>query len=447
MPLVSADLDTIQLFLRDSGTTWDRTELLRWYQDGYRKLLAESHGVRQLTILPVPPRHSYSYAYGWEKRHLQGGTGRLFGYQGPTGGNLCTALWEIEQAAGMAPTTQQACVTHLWELAYTGEAIDTPYRFTLPRNHERILGMWYDHKPLEPISTRELDRLETAWYQQQGEPVWTTPGGGEPRSVELYEIVTTYQDVYSFVDWAFYGFPRYLEGARDYAASGIPLENGYAYTTQGDALANQQDIHFALLGFGLRCTQELTATYQGTYVWERERHAGATSLSASGTIGTYSWEADYGATNMGDYPPGLMREISSPDRQYLPIADWEPPYGTIRDFRSSAGNVLLWEVVIPDHPTLEETDTPVMIPAPLQKYLRYYTLSCAFNRQGEGYRPDLAAHWKARWERGPHLLRKLGNLHFADVRYQRQTGREVPRPQRVSPYAPLPSDYQRVRVP
>jgi hypothetical protein len=446
MPLVSADLDVIQRYLRDSGQIWNRTELLRWYTQGYRALLAESHGVKQLTVLNVPPRHSYSITYEWEKRYVQGGTARRWTYTGPTGAYQCTALWEVEQFGPVAPTTQHATVTHLFELAYAREPIDTPYRFSLPKNHERIAAAWYDHEPLEPVAMRDLDGLETAWTRQQGEPLWWTPGGGETRSFELYEVVTTYQADYEFHQQEFHGFPRRIAGDRTYTACGAPLENGYAYTTHGDSLHRQATSHFPLPGVGQRVTQDVTATYQGTYIWERERQAGATTLTESGTIGTASWEAAYGATNFRDAPTGLLRVTTSPERQYLPMASWQAPLGGMRDLRSSVGNVLLWEVVLPDVPLLAEDDTPSMIPPPLQKYLRYYVLYCCFARQGEGYRVDLAAHYKARWDRGPKLLRKLSDVTFADVQYRRQTGRTVDGPRRVSPYAPLPSTYPRVRV-
>lgn len=446
MPLVSTDLDTVQTFLRDDGTLWDRTELLRWYSTGYRRLLAESHGVRQLTVLPVPPRHAYNYCYLWERRYLQDAPVRQFVYPSAPERYWCTSLWELEQTGGVEVTGQSSGVTSLWEIAFAHESINTPYRFTLPRHHERIAGLWYDHKPLEPIAVRELDPLETGWTHQQGEPLWWTPGTGETRSVEVYEIAATYQADYAAEQWDQYGAIRTFTGERSYTVFGTVLENGYAYTAQGDSLAIQLEVAFPLSGFGQRITSALTSTYQVTQVWEQEQLTDAASLTAGTTIGTYWWEADHGATNFTEYPTGLIREMTSPDRQYLPSPDWELPLGGIRDLHSSAGNLLLWEVVLPDVPDLTEDDTPVMIPAPLQKYLRYYTLYCAFARQGEGYRPDLAMHWKQRWERGPKLLRKLGDITFADQRHHRQTTRSLGRPQRVSPYAPFPSQYGRVRV-
>ncbi len=38
-----------------------------------------------------------------------------------------------------------------------------------------------------------------------------------------------------------------------------------------------------------------------------------------------------------------------------------------------------------------ESETPALVPPQMQKYLRAYVLSRAFNRQGQGYQPTLAA--------------------------------------------------------
>lgn len=448
MPTVSNDLDTCLRLLRDSGTVlWTRAELLQHYNDAYRQLLAQSHGVRQFTVLPMPPRHAYTLCYPWERRYLQGGTGRQWLFTPQNGGKQCTYLWEIEQAAGFESTNQYTAVTHGWELAYASGAVDQDYRFALPKNHERIKGIWFDHKYLTPLNTREMDTLETAWNRSQGEPWFTIPGMGDTRSVEVYQIRAEYTADYALLNAAFYGLPRTLSGARDWNATTSQQENGFAYTTQGESLHIQWRSHRVLSGFGLRITSDPTPNpggqYQSIHVWERERHEGATSLSDSTTIGTYWWEADYGATNTREYSTGILREITSPDRQYLPVNTWEAPFGLIRDFRSSVQNLLLHEAIVPDVPTLAEEDTPAMIPAPLQKYLRYYVLYCAFNRQGEGYRPDLAGHWLKRWERGPQLLRKLGDCTWADTTHQRQPAGKS---RHMVWDAPLPAEYGRVRV-
>ena len=98
------------------------------------------------------------------------------------------------------------------------------------------------------------------------------------------------------------------------------------------------------------------------------------------------------------------------------------------------------EVVVP-LVDVGETDAPVLIPAPLQKYLRYYVLSRAFGREGEGQRLDLAQHYEARFQRGAQLLKRFGDSAHADRVFRRQEpnlGRGRP------PLVRLPSEFERI---
>jgi len=66
MPLVETDLDKVQSRLHDDGTLWPRAELLRYYNDGYRQLLARSKCTRRLHSMDVPGRVAYAGVYEWE---------------------------------------------------------------------------------------------------------------------------------------------------------------------------------------------------------------------------------------------------------------------------------------------------------------------------------------------------------------------------------------------
>lgn len=150
---------------------------------------------------------------------------------------------------------------------------------------------------------------------------------------------------------------------------------------------------------------------------------------------TYGWVTDDGA----GVPYGFMREIVSPERQYLAQPSWDIPLGTVRQWHTSVQSVMLWEVTRPE-PDLQEADTPTLVPASLQKYLRAYVLWQAFARQGEGQRLDLAAWFEQRFQRGVVLMTRLGWVTRRDRAYQRQPvslqGRAVPRPR-------LPSTFPR----
>jgi hypothetical protein len=136
---------------------------------------------------------------------------------------------------------------------------------------------------------------------------------------------------------------------------------------------------------------------------------------------------------------GIPRVISSPDRQYLATMG---ALGIPRRYRSSRGNLLILEVVGPGVPELHEEDTPVLIPAPMQKYLTYYTLARAWERQGEGRNIALSSICQQRFERGVEVMRHLSWLSRKDESYQRipVDGGSRHRPPRVQ----FPPNYGRV---
>lgn len=372
---VGDDLTWCQLYLHDQGDILARDELLRWYQDAYRSMLAETQSTRQLHVLEVPPRVTMAYTHSWENSHVLGGTSRRIGYIGANG--YCyTAAWEIEQAEGVTPSEGCAVTcTQLWEYQYVVDSglTDQYYTFCVPRNHERIAKVYYDNKVLIPKSTHEVDHTESAWWREQGEPWLWLRGTGGLRSFDVYQLVSTYHEGYTLVTGE----------STTHSTPGNP--SGIIRGISGDR--------------------------------------------------TYSAESDDSA-----YPYGFLRAITSTDRQYLSQPTWRAPTGTIRECQGSSLSLLLWELVIPDHPALNEADIPDMIPAPLQKYLRAFVLARAFARQGELQRLDLAAWYEQRWQRGILLLKRLGFVARHDRTYQRQGvsqhSRAVPRPR-------LPSTFPR----
>jgi len=150
---------------------------------------------------------------------------------------------------------------------------------------------------------------------------------------------------------------------------------------------------------------------------------------------TYAWASDDSTA-----PYGIIRSIASGERDYVAQPTWQPALGTIRDWGSSDDNLMIWETVVPDEPALVEADTPWLVPAQLQKYLRAYVLAQAFMRQGELENAAAAAWFLYWWERGKLLMRHLGWVTRRDRGYQRngpaQTRRAVPRPR-------LPSTFPR----
>lgn len=240
MAQVSGILDNAQRFLRDAtrgqdGTIWTRAELLTYLQDGYREILSRAHCTHRLIALPTPPRHTMTITYPWERRYTLGGTARQWTYSGYDERRQFTSLWEVERGAGLTPQGAHTAVTQLWELAYVAE-VDQHYRFILPKDHDHILGLWHDHEPLAPITTRELDYQDDAWYRRQGDPLWWAPAVTGVRAYEIYYIDVTANQAYA-ID-SLYGTMRYPSGARTYTAETADgVTHGWAYTTPAEAQA------------------------------------------------------------------------------------------------------------------------------------------------------------------------------------------------------------------
>ena len=176
----------------------------------------------------------------------------------------------------------------------------------------------------------------------------------------------------------------------------------------------------------------------GTQVWEKNQLDGD-ALGTGAAAGACSWEDAFGAARV-DFGLGAIRAASSPDRQYLAeAAETSAPVGTVRDWRSTTSAIAAIEVVVPSL-QLGEIDTPGLIPVPLQKYLRYYVLSRAFGREGEGHRPDMAVHYELRFHRGVALMRRLADAARRDHVYAREAlGEVAARPPLVRLPATFPS--------
>lgn len=438
MGLISDDLDAIQARLNDSGDIWPREELLRWYQDGYRKLLADSGAVRRFVPLELPPRVNYSGTSHWESSHTTG-THRKFTITTKSKREV-TYQWEIEQEEGVTPTNSKVAFTQDWERAY-GDESDRHYRIYFPREHDRLKRLTWDDRKMLPVSVRELDHAIRGWMRETGFPGHWTVGVGKSNTYEVFAIRTAYNQAYIMGDDLDAGIPRRFSGSRTYSSSLTPEHpgNGYAYTSLADSdhLTQLGDKPLVLDGMGWRFTQEASVNssdstkndFHGTQVWEKEIQEGKTTFTTGATVGTYKWEEDFGAQNIG-FPTGVIKGMSSPDRQYLPIIGDSSPFlfvGAARQWGSSQDALMALEVVVPEFPNLMEGDRPELIPSQMQKYLKFYVLSVAWGRDGEGHQKGLSIHYKTRFDRGVAFFRKLGDVTFRDREYQREMEKEIDR--------------------
>ncbi len=440
MPTISTELDKVEQKLNDpSNLIWTRAELLRWYLDGLTELCEQSAAVRRFWISDIPPRYSYSIIYEWEDRYTQQGVLWNFTAQAYDRQYRATYHWEVEWLEGLTPTDSKEAFTQQWERAYGGETY-RHYRFALPRNHDQIKRVAYDDERLSATSIRELDSPGNAWMEEGGEIDFWLLGAGRSRSIELYELKTAYSQQYHQID-ADVGAPRQISGDRTYTVEDSTPGEGYAFTSDGDVLSMKSIV---VTGLGHRVTKETDSTtvYFVTQEWEKNQIEGET-IGTGALLNTYGWEAAFDSNGTAyDFAVGTVRSIVSPDRQYL-LDQYQlmAPYGVVREFKSSVQSALVEQVVTPAIDLLE-ADIPDFMPEQLQKYIRYYTLSRAFGRVGEGRNGALADHYNRRFVRGVRVFSKLQDVAHRAREWRRTQTVTRSRPPRVR----LPAEFPRVRI-
>jgi len=433
-------LDQAQEFLHDDGDIWTREELLGWANDGYRQLLAQSHAVVRPFQIDLPGRTTWAASQEWEDRHGQG-TFRLFTYHIRSASINATFQWEAQALEGITPEDSTDCVTHLWEMVHA-DSIDMHSRLVLSKQHERPLKVYHDDKRLIAASNRELDTLATEWWTQTGDPIfWFPTNGGRDGSYEIYELQSAYSQGYDLRDSEL-GMPRLLSGDRTWGFSGDDVRWSYAYSGYAD-----YGMHS---GLGYRFTIKSAAdTINAVWDWETDEIDNGTSTDTeeSDPVGTQPWELVVDSSLDEDQfrlAMGLVRGVSSDDRQYLaaPYANAEySTLGAARDWKTSEDAITIWEIIV-SATELTEGDGLSLIPSRFGKYIKFYVLSRAFSRKGRGFRADMASHFTALFQVGVARLSKIGNLGFIDRNFAREA--VVVSSGYRPPMVQLPPEFERI---
>lgn len=171
------------------------------------------------------------------------------------------------------------------------------------------------------------------------------------------------------------------------------------------------------------------------YVWDQPSYYLRGMVRHISGARTYTVVNDSHATQA----VGLVRHISSPDRQYWPVVlrNDQVHTGIPTVFHSDNDGLLVLEQINADEVTFDEEDTPGLLPSQMAKYCRYGVLARVFGRQGEGQQLDLAAFFAYWFETGKRLLPQLARLARKDVQYAR--GPVIARTRPPRPH--LPSHY------
>lgn len=428
-------IDEMQPLLHDDTALWGRPELLRALQDGYRDMLARSHAVVRPFQLEIPGRIAYSLTQEWEKQ-LALGQALVFTVAVRASRTLqATYLWESEAIEGIEPSNSLDATSQPWERAYSDE-VDARFRFVLPHSNERTLKVYWDNQRLAHTSTRELDLFETQWWRYIGRPLAWLADSDATGIFDIFEIQTVYTQAYDLRD-ADSGTPRSFasDDARLYEVRSAVQAWDWAYTGSAD--------HGFVDGLGLRIASYATATDSdsfGIYSWESD--TSTASDEDRPLIATGALEAS-GLVDDLQLGVGLLRRIESSERQYLAASydSGDDLRGVARRFASGDNALTVWQAIVPAR-NLTEDDEPGLLPPQFAKYIKFYALSKAFGRAGEGYRPDLAQHFAALYELGVSLLTMLGTPSVLDRVYVRDQAQDagIQAPARVR----LPSTFQRV---
>lgn len=435
-------LDGVQSYLHDSGDIWPRAELLRILNDGYRQFITTALSVVRVFQLDVPPRDTGAGTFEWEDTYVNGQF-RHFGTHLQDRGAVGTYRWESEFVAGtITPTDSYDGITHLWEQAYNSADVDDHFRFVLARTHTQPRYAFWGNKRLYPRAVSELDLRDQRWWVESGEPIFFLTGKGRELSFEIFEVETAYTQTH-FLQDSGSGIPRLFssDASRSYAVASQTTYWDYAYTSGEDNLS--------VPGLGYKITT-LDATNNRLYMFDWEADITTTSDGDSAYVATYPWEFDADilaltdtALDVPQLGVGLLRGVESTDRAYLPM-DYDTgqrSLGIARDWHSADNSISVFEHITTGRP-LTEDDTPDLIPTQLHKFLKYYTLSKAFLRPGEGFRPDLSDLWGSLYSLGVETLAVLATPSSIDSALAR--GQNSAMRTSTPPKVRLPSTYPRV---
>ena len=424
---MSSLIDKVLERLHDDGTTFSRAEILGWLSEGYRRLTFNGKHIKTFTALDMPPRHASAITYDWERSTCDG-TWRKWTHTSENGEYECSFLWEAQALAG-APVEdiEHVTVTHLWELAYAGDSVDTHYRFMLPKNDAHILEVWHDEQRLTSATAKGLDATEDKWWQIGGQPHVWSQSLSDDTTFEVWEIQTDYHE--SFTMTSERGAPRaWIEDDHTFNVTSDTVTWDYAYSFNGEALWGTPVPD----GVGWRFTgyEDEEATY--TFPFEMDE-----TLEEPG-VDYHSYSFPFESDDLEPLEIGVMRAATSQERQYFPSYQWSCQ-GVIRQASKSEDAILIYHrVVAPEQ--LQEEDNLDMLPAQMTKYLVYYALGVLLNRQGIGYDPALAGHYEIRAGRAVSILRNLGKITRIDDGFVRGGGQRG----RREPSLPgLPSNFPR----
>lgn len=429
-------LNEAQQRLRDTNARiWTRAELLDYLNEGYRRLCLEA-SLPGFLAYNTPPRWPYGVTAHWERDQVAPARAWVPFLRFSTGVYIASYRWEIEHLAGTTPSASKACITAPWEFIY--EVTDRFLPFVLPADHVRTMRSTWDDVLLSWQTIKPLDQREYAWWEDTGLPTYVF--GTNQGQLGVFPLDSSYTDGYVLAGDARFGTPRQFSGARTYSfASQEPSVRAMnAHTSPGDADVHRDSVQTALPMWRFTLAAGTpTVTHHVTQAWEKDQIEAAATLSAGTTRGTFSWEQQHGATNVGgSFLLGMTRQFAG-TVQYLPRGN----YGSPRAWHSSADSLFLLYARIPTA-LVQEAESPSDLPARLHKYLRIYVVSRAFDREGPAHNDFMASMYRSLFNLGVRVVRRMAWATMVDQTPQRAT---LPTPRdRTPPRVHFPASFPAV---
>jgi len=158
-----------------------------------------------------------------------------------------------------------------------------------------------------------------------------------------------------------------------------------------------------------------------------------TGTAPFGTPRSFSGDRTYSFASLDSTQIfGIPRTFSG--RDYVAI----DASGTPRGWGSTEDALGIIYARIPV-PMILESESPGEVHPRVAKYLRSYVLAQAFDRQGPGKNPTLAAYYKAHYGIGLALFKKIADALMRDIQWLRET--EIPS-RRRPPRVQLPPEFE-----
>ena len=387
----------IRRYLRDpDGNIWSDAMLLRLYNNAQQDI-AEKYGtLESVDVIRIPPLFQGAYLFDWEWKYVSSAG---WAYQALTlfdqAGYVFSSRWEPEELTRGASDTSEFGdnYTQPWEAWMTSSGSPAlPPIVWFPEGYYSTIGIYWDRKPIDPITKKELMERDSTYRTRSGLPF------AYYRQEELENYFCIYPRPET-VDW--------------------------------------DDI----------VEQITSVTYIGTFDWE-DTYYGCDFITEEDSTNDqwylYPWEINYS----GDFADGVVSMVSTdlfhdkgiePDSEYG-IALWDSDadessdFGVIIDETGSAvgsdigagtdiidpeGQLLLISKKRTNDLVSEDDES--LLPSYIQKYVEYATLEMAYRANTDGRIPTLAEYWGYRKDIGIKIIQLFRNKRRMDRVYTFRT--------------------------